>query len=525
MKQSSLKRIRVGVAVFFFVLTAFVFVDFSEIIPVHWFKGILDIQFIPSLLDFVSNFAITSIGFIIVLILTILFGRIYCSSFCPLGILMDIITRISKRFRKRKIFRFGKAHHFFRYGFLIVTIAFLLFGSMLMINMLDPFSNFGRIMANLIRPMYLFVNNSLASLLESMNIYAMYREEFRIPNMFAILFPLGFLMLLIYFAAFHGRLYCNTVCPVGTLLGLLSHLSVFKIGINRTACTLCGDCSRVCKASCINIKEAKVDMSRCVACYNCLTSCPENGIKYMRPFSSDKKNELAHNDPSRRKSIATLLTLFAATIPLKSITQGQQQKNKAKLSGTIPTNKYYPISPPGSVSIEHFTNFCTACHLCISACPTQVLQPSLSEYGLEGILQPHLDNQHSFCNYDCVVCSEVCPSGAIRSLSIDEKHKTQIGEVQLVLDNCVVTTKYKDCGSCAEHCPTQAVHMIPWEKGLKIPTLNREICIGCGACEYACPTKPFKAIFVDGNPVHLIVKKAKSTEIEQLFNPEEDFPF
>ena len=525
MKQASLKKIRLIVALLFLLFTLFIFIDFRLIIPTSWYKSILFLQFIPSLLNFISILSIAASGFIIILIVSLLFGRVYCSAICPLGILMDVISRIAKIFRRRKIYRYGKAHNIFRYGFLIMSLGFILFGSMLIINLLDPFSNFGRISTNLVRPALLFVNNSLTGVFESIGIYTLYRVKFETANMVAILFPAGFLMLIIYFASFHGRLYCNSVCPVGTLLGLLSRVSIFKVMINRTSCTLCGDCSRVCKASCINIKEAKVDMSRCVACYNCFTSCPEGGIKYMLSTKPAESLVPLESDRKKRKTLISLLTLLAASLPVRSLTQGMGYGKHLGTDGSIPINKYYPVSPPGSKSIEHFTNFCTACHLCISACPTQVLQPSLFQYGFEGILQPHLDFHHSFCNYDCVICSQVCPSGAILPLSVDQKHRTQIGVVQLVLDNCVVVARHKDCGSCAEHCPTQAVHMVPWEKNLKIPALNWDICIGCGACEFACPTKPNKAIFVDGNPMHLSVSKAKSKQTDQVFSPEDDFPF
>jgi ferredoxin-type protein NapF len=183
----------------------------------------------------------------------------------------------------------------------------------------------------------------------------------------------------------------------------------------------------------------------------------------------------------------------------------------------------YPVTPPGSVSQHHFTRACTACHLCVSACPTGVLQPSLFEYGLAGMMQPFMDYDVDFCNYECTRCSEICPNGAILPLTAEEKLTTQIGVVRFEKHNCIVHTDGTACGSCSEHCPTQAVKMVPYIGELTIPEIIPDICIGCGACEYACPVTPYKAIVVDGHLEHAIAQKPEETELEE--KPLEDFPF
>ena len=142
-----------------------------------------------------------------------------------------------------------------------------------------------------------------------------------------------------------------------------------------------------------------------------------------------------------------------------------------------------PVTPPGSRSRDRFTNLCTACHLCVSVCPPQVLSPSLFEYGLAGIMQPKMNYRANYCNYECVLCSQVCPTGAILPLEVAAKKEIQLGKANFIKDDCIVVAKKKDCGACSEHCPTKAVKMVPYEEKLVIPELNNEICVGCGACE------------------------------------------
>jgi formate hydrogenlyase subunit 6/NADH:ubiquinone oxidoreductase subunit I len=196
---------------------------------------------------------------------------------------------------------------------------------------------------------------------------------------------------------------------------------------------------------------------------------------------------------------------------------------KPQKGSTIPERRNHPVSPPGSASIRHFTQTCTACHVCVGSCPSQVLQPSFLQYGLGGLLQPTMDFNASYCNFECTICTEVCPSGALRKLSVEEKKTSQAGGVVFVRENCVVYTENTDCGACTEHCPTKAVVMVPY-KNSHIPDVKQEYCIGCGACEHACPTRPYKAIYIDGNPIHLIAKK-KEPEKKPQVNLKEEFPF
>ncbi len=564
MKQAQLKILRVLLALIFILFTVFIFLDFREHIPGGIHTGISFLQFIPSILKFFAVFSLVSVGFIVVIILTSLFGRVYCSTICPLGIMQDFVSRLRIKTRKKTHrYRYDKAKNFWRYGFLALPLLILVAGkSLIGVSLLDPYSIFGRIFSDLGQPVYMWINNRLAGLLESMNIYALYPEDVTIARGLGYIIPFIMLAIVVWFSFSRGRLYCNTVCPVGTLLGLLSRISVFRIRMIESRCTKCAKCVFACKASCIDLKNLDVDFSRCVGCFNCLQVCPEDAIKYLpasrvepdisvQPVQIDTaEQERVQKNAGRREAIGRM---FVAGLALAGVSQRvfsqdpasadpvtenpahTPEQIKTDTTGKFPTNvenkipteippvKNFPVSPPGSLGLRHFNNRCTACHLCISACPTGVLQPSLNEYGLEGILQPHMDYSSNYCNFECVRCTEVCPTGAILSLTEEAKKTTQLGQVQLILENCVVYAENTACGSCSEHCPTQAVTMVPYRDGLTLPEIKPKICIGCGACEYACPVRPHKAIYVDGHNIHQVADEPEIEELEET--KMEDFPF
>jgi ferredoxin len=520
MKQKHLKIIRVVISVIFLLLIAALFVDFREMIPTVWADRFLFLQFLPSIIKFVTVPALASAGFIVVLILTALFGRVYCSTICPLGILQDVFACISKNTGLVKRYKFKKALNYLRYPLLALAVVFMLFGSLFIINLLDPYSSFGRIFSDIMRPGIIAANNGLASLFEKYDMYFLYRLNLELITWHTVLIPVITLLLIVWLSLYFGRLYCNTICPVGTVLGLLSRVSLFKIKMDVVTCTKCGKCSFACKSSCISVKNLEVDNSRCVACYNCISICPEYSIKYERSIGRFKRLTMATNT-SKRDFIGKTLLYGVALAGISRKNFGQEVTERP--AGKIPNKKNHPVSPPGSLSLKHFTERCTACHLCVTVCPTSVLQPSFLEYGFLGMSQPHMDYSVEYCNFECTKCGEVCPTGAILPLTVEDKKLEQTGIVHFLIKKCIVYTDKTSCGSCSEHCPTQAVRMVPYKEGLTIPETNTDICIGCGACEFACPVKPNTAIFIDGHEVHQV---AKAPHIEELkVESTEEFPF
>lgn len=543
MKFLFLKRTRVGLAVFFLVLLALLFIDFRKSFSKEFYQWAVSLQFLPSLLKTITVPGTIALGFAVVVLLTLLLGRVYCSVLCPLGIFQDVISWLSGKTKKKKKYKYHRAWTIGRYTILAVVLLPLLFGSITLLTLLDPYSLFGRIATTLFKPVAVGANNVLAAGFAHADIYNwLYRYDLVALHPALLVVTTIFTVGIVLAAFYRGRLYCNTVCPVGTFLGFLSRFSLVKIALEKDKCTKCGRCARVCKAECIDVKTQKIDYSRCIACYNCLTVCNDHAMAYqpskkaafVKPVSLAPREEAPSKsttvDPSKRNFLVTGLVGIAALYGFKapdSLPQPTEPKKiktpKPKGVSTIPEKKTSPVSPPGSRSVERFNKICTGCSLCVSACPTKVLQPAFMEYGLIGVMQPHMDYHKGLCEFDCTLCSEVCPTGAIVPLTLEAKHTLQIGQVHFDKRNCIVETEKTDCGACSEHCPTKAVHMVPYGK-LFIPEVDQKICVGCGACEYACPTTPYKAIFVDGNRVHQAAEKPKTEKAKSALK-EGEFPF
>jgi polyferredoxin len=493
------RKIRIILGVVTLTLITFLFLDFSSLIPAEKIP-IAKIQFVPALLSL-------SVGILVaLLLLTLVLGRVYCSVICPLGVFQDVASRVSRLFvKKKKRFHYSPERKIIRYTVLALVVGTWLAGWSFLLGLLDPYGAYGRIATHLFRPVYLEGNNIIASLFNHFGVYTFYKADLFLLSASSLIVALLTFLIVGYLAWRYGRIWCNTFCPVGTVLGVLSRYSMFRIRFNDS-CNHCGACSSSCKASCIDSKKETVDASRCVTCFNCTEVCKQNALTYSFAWKGIGNKEVAaapsNPDDSRRRFLGTAgLTLLAAGTKIWAVS--------LPLKTNKPWTRKHPLSPPGSKSFSHLDAHCTSCHLCVSRCPSNVLKPSFMEYGLGGMMQPMMDFSHGFCNYDCTICSTVCPNGALKPLTVEQKHETQMGFVVFLRNNCVVYTDETFCGACSEHCPTQAVRMVPYKNDLTIPEVNPEICVGCGGCEYICPAKPSKAIFVQGNPVH---QKAKAFE-------------
>lgn len=519
MSSSLLRRFRIVFSTIVFIFFVLVFVDFKSLIPSKYINVLMYLQFVPSFLKFFSLKTLAAGGFLFVLLLTFVTGRTYCSFLCPLGIGQDLNSRIGGRIKK-KFRRYGykKPFTILRYIILAATLVVTMVWGMYMITLLDPYSIYGRFMTYFAKPVVILLNNKLAGILGRFDIYTLSNVPVKGFPLIVYSIPAAFFLLVGGLSLTKGRLYCNMICPVGTLFGLISKISLFRIKFNESGCTRCGRCAMRCKSSCIDFLKADVDLSRCVSCFNCIHTCQDKAITFGLVEFKKKAHE---TDESRRKIIAgSLLLLFGLSRQAK----GQDKvAPKPKKESTVKENRTSPVCPPGGVTIAEFNKDCIACSLCINVCPNEVLQPAYKQYGIAGMMQPVMDYHKSFCTYNCTKCTEICPTNALHPLLLEAKKLTQIGKAKFIKDNCIVKTEKTACGACSEACPTKSCHMIPYEGNLVIPEVTEDICIGCGHCEFACPASPYKAIFVDGNQVHVAAKKPENVKSD-IKTPVE-FPF
>lgn len=513
-----LKLIRRILAVLFFAAITLLFLDFTGTLH-HWLGWTAKVQFFP---------AVLALNFIVIaalLVITLVFGRIYCSVICPLGVMQDLISWIHGKFKKNR-FSYSKEVKWLRYPILVVFIALVIAGVGSILALLEPYGTYGMIATNLFQPIYQWCNNLFAAISEHYESYAFYNADVWIKGGLALALSIGFFLIIGILAWRGGRTYCNTICPVGTLLSFVSRISILKVHIDKDKCIKCGMCTRNCKASCINHEDGTIDHSRCVTCGNCISKCKKDAIYYGRPrknaqptmHNAQLTSELASGKSAYRQAEpidkSKRAFLIGAGTAVAAVALAQTKK---KVDGGLAAieDKQIPkrknrITPPGSWNARHMQQHCTACQLCVAECPNQVLVPSSD---LLTLMQPMMSYERGYCRPECTRCSQVCPTGAIRPITFEEKSSIQIGHAVWDHFLCIPAIKKKrdgspaTCGNCANHCPTEAITMMPLdendENSPMVPlSIDIDKCIGCGNCEYVCPARPVSAIHVEGYEDH-----------------------
>lgn len=367
----------------------------------------------------------------VILLLTVLFGRFYCSVICPFGILQDIIAFAARRKSKPDANRAK-----LRYAIAGFVLAAAGVGSITAAAWPDPYSNFGRIAAFFKNPHYVAGG---------------------------IIFAL-----IVLLSVWKKRVFCTSVCPVGTILGLCAKISPFKMRLSDK-CVKCGKCVSVCPSGCINPAEKTLDNERCVRCLKCTAFCPVQAVGFKKKEALPQKTDL-----SRRGFLTGTFTTAAA------VGAGVVFANHINAEETD-SQALRPICPPGASTPQEFAAKCTNCQLCVSVCKGKVLRPKSKEYSTV-----HLEYGKDYCLYDCHACCDVCPTGALASLTLAEKQKRRIAMAQFFKDKCA------GCGSCVRKCPRGAVEIKEID-GKRKAVLSAQYCIGCGACVAACPL-PEKAV-------------------------------
>ena len=402
-------------------------------------------------------------------------GRFYCACFCPLGVLQDIASIFRRKYalrRDRKTLRFTV---------LAVCVIAAAAGIVLPLAGLDPYSNFGRFGDRLLRPAVAAVGDFLWGTLRWEAVTPLEKHTFSWPvfgwtaGVFALFAALG---------VWRGRWYCDWLCPAGTLLGLVSRLSRYRLRILPEKCVRCRKCERLCRTGAIDLGKGGIDFSRCVLCGECAAECPAGAIAYGK--SPEKTSTVSPVLPGRREFV---IAAGAAAVAAAAGVVG-----KAGRRAPDPM----PVMPPGARNWADFHARCTGCGLCAAGCPGKTLGPALFEYGPAGAGQMRLSFELGKCEFDCARCSSVCPTGALTPLPLRVKQRRKIGNATFRRDRCIVVRNGEDCGACAAHCPVGALQMVPYQDDLMIPKVLPEICIGCGSCQHVCPARPLQAMRVAG---------------------------
>ena len=471
-----------------FALITLLFLDFTGTLHC-WLGWLAKIQFLPAVM------ALNVIVVVALVVLTLVFGRIYCSVICPLGIFQDVLARFH---RKKNKYSYSAELKWLRYPMLIVFIIAGLSGVGSLFQLLAPYSAYGRIATMILQPIWKLGNNLLAMVAEHYESYAFYSVDTWMRSLPVFFIAVVTVVVLFILAWRGGRTYCNTICPVGTILSFFARFSWLKIRFDEDKCKNCSLCSKNCKAACIDFKTHTVDYSRCVVCGNCIDSCKFGALRYDNAKIHAKANAV---DTSKRSFL--LASALVTTAAMAQKKEKLMDGGLADIEDKVAPERQTPLTPPGSLSMLNLATRCTGCQLCVSECPNQVLRPSSD---LMHLMQPTMSYEHGYCRPECTRCSEVCPAGAIKKVDKPEKSSIQIGHAVWIKKNCVVLTDEVECGNCARHCPSGAIEMLPLdadkEDSPMVPAINEAACIGCGACEYVCPSRPFSAIYVEGHEVH-----------------------
>ena len=490
-----LRKIRTILAAVVFALITLLFLDFTGTLHC-WLGWLAKIQFLPAVM------ALNVIVVVALVVLTLVFGRIYCSVICPLGIFQDVLARFH---RKKNKYSYSAELKWLRYPMLIVFIIAGLSGVGSLFQLLAPYSAYGRIATMILQPIWQLGNNLLAMVAEHYESYAFYSVDTWMRSLPVFFIAVVTVVVLFILAWRGGRTYCNTICPVGTILSFFARFSWLKIRFDEDKCKNCSLCSKNCKAACIDFKTHTVDYSRCVVCGNCIDSCKFGALRYDNAKIHAKANAV---DTSKRSFL--LASALVTTAAMAQKKEKLMDGGLADIEDKVAPERQTPLTPPGSLSMLNLATRCTGCQLCVSECPNQVLRPSSD---LMHLMQPTMSYEHGYCRPECTRCSEVCPAGAIKKVDKPEKSSIQIGHAVWIKKNCVVLTDEVECGNCARHCRNCARHclsgaieMLPLdadkEDSPMVPAINEAACIGCGACEYVCPSRPFSAIYVEGHEVH-----------------------
>ena len=494
-KNFILHNVRIGLAVTMFVLINLLFLGVGWGVTQH-IAWAAKIQFLPALLAL--NYGVLAV----LIILTLIFGRLYCSVICPLGVMQDVFGFFGKKAKKNR-YSHSPEKRWLRYSVFAVFAVCLIIGFAPVTTLLAPYSAYGRVVNSLFRPLYDLLGNGMAAIESNYDSYLFTEVQLWMRSVTTFVIALLTLIILGILAWRNGRTYCNTVCPVGTMLSFFSRFSMLRVQLDKSKCKNCSLCEKNCKTSAIDFKAGTVDYSRCVSCGDCLTKCKHDALHYKTALRTDSSQNTADTPDIGKRAFVTGAAVAVGAAALAE-TKIKVDGGLAVIEDKIAPHRETPVTPPGSVSAYNMNRHCTACQLCVSACPNNVLRPSTDPMHL---MQPVMSFERGYCRPECTHCSEVCPTGAIQKITREQKTAIHVGHAVWLEPNCIPVTNGDSCGLCAKHCPVWAIAMEDREingRIVSVPVVDAEKCIGCGKCENLCPARPFSAIIVEGNTMHHI---------------------
>jgi len=511
-----LRTVRIVLATFFYLTVTLLFLGIGWQFNL-WMGWVAKVQFLPALMAL--DFAVLA-GLIV---LTLIFGRLYCSVICPLGVMQDIFGWLGKKQKKKNRYSHSAEKRWLRYSVLAVFVVCLIIGFAPVTTLLAPYSAYGRIVNSLFRPLYDLLNNALAALDARYEWFVFTDAEIWMRSVTTFVTALLTLVVLAVLAWRNGRTYCNTVCPVGTILSFFARFSLLRVQLDKSKCKNCSLCEKNCKAAAIDYKAGTVDYSRCIACGDCLPQCRHDALHYRpaamhptraklfgdpavpkRPQTASAEREAADSPDLSRRAMLTGAAVVVGTAAMAQ-TKIKVDGGLADIEDKKVPQRKTPLTPPGSLSARNMQRHCTACQLCVSACPNNVLRPSSDPLRF---MQPEMSFERGYCRPECTRCSEVCPTAAIQPVSPEDKTAIRVGHAVWIADNCIPVANGDHCGACARKCPADAIQMVDYTtadgRTVQVPAVDAERCTGCGKCENLCPARPFSAIYVEGYAVHVV---------------------
>jgi MauM/NapG family ferredoxin protein len=492
--------LRKGVQLAFLAYFLYLFVASRDSgLPGDFLNLILRLDPFTTLAQLLSNkvFLAGSSLAILIVILTLAVGRAWCGWLCPLGTTLDIFTPFRKKFDEKKAPR--PAWRTVKYAVFLTTLVAALFGNLTLL-FLDPLTILLRTLTASVLPA---LDHLTASAERSLSAFPFLQDPISSFDAFirpAILpdLPIFYRDAFLFAVVFVGivalnwiapRFWCRYLCPLGAMLGLLSKISIFRRAVGED-CKDCGICSARCPTGTIDPDQGYAsDPGECTMCLECLEQCPRSSIKVAPGF---KPADWEKYDPSRRQVLLSIGAAVAGVALLKSDVHAARDTD-------------FLVRPPGARENDLLSK-CIRCGECVRSCPFGALQPARLESGLEGLWSPMVVPRLGPCDYGCNACGQVCPVQAIPSLSLEEKRLKVIGRAYIDQNRCIAWADHRDCIVCEEMCPlpekavqlqkTDIIRPDGTTATIQLPTVKRDICIGCGICEYKCPVNGQAAIRV-----------------------------